>query len=138
MNEILEILKSSCINTMVEHLGIQFIECSLDKVVARMDVNHKTIRPGNILHGGATMALAETVGSALTFINVENHDFNVFGIEINGNHVGSVKEGGYVEATAEFFHKGKTTQIVTITVQDQDANKVSVCRITNIIIPKTK
>lgn len=138
MNEILEILKDSCRGTMVEHLGIEFIECSLDRIVARMNVSHKTIRPGNILHGGATMALAETVGSALTFINVENKDFNVFGIEINGNHVGSVKEGGYVEATAEFIHKGRSTQIVSIMIKDQDGNKVSVCRITNIVIPKTK
>jgi len=138
MNEILERLKESCENTMVEHLGIEFIECSLCKVVARMKVNKSTIRPGNILHGGATMALAETVGSALTFINIENNDFNVFGIEINGNHVGSVKEGGYVEATAEYIHKGRTTQIVSIMIRDQDDNKVSVSRITNIIIPKTK
>lgn len=136
MNNILESIKQSTKNTMVEYLGIEFVECTLDKVVARMQVNHKTIRPGNILHGGATMALAETVGSGLTFINVNHQDFNIFGIEINGNHVGSVAEGGYVEAVAEFIHKGKTTQVVGIMIKDQDGKKVSVCRITNIILEK--
>jgi uncharacterized protein (TIGR00369 family) len=136
MNEILEQIKQATKNTMVEHLGIEFVECTLDKVVARMAVNHKTMRPGNILHGGATMALAETVGSGLTYINVGDQDFNVFGIEINGNHVGSVAEGGYVEAVAEFVHKGKTTQVVSIQINDQNGDKVSVCRITNIVLPK--
>lgn len=136
MKEILEILKQSTKNTMVEHLGIEFVECSLDRIVARMEVNHKTIRPGNILHGGASMALAETVGSALTYINVGEQDFNVFGIEINGNHLSTVKEGGYVEAVAEFIHKGKTTQVVSINIYNQKGEKVSVCRITNIILAK--
>jgi len=138
MKEILEKVKQSVQNTMVEHLGIEFTECSLDKIVARMEVNHKTTRPGNILHGGATMALAETVGSCLTFINVGEQDFDIFGIEINGNHVGSVAAGGFVEATAEFIHKGKTTQIVSIMIKDGEGKKVSVCRITNIILPKKK
>lgn len=122
-------------NTLVDHLGIEFIECSLDKIVARMQVDHRTMRPGAMLHGGATMALAETVGSCLSFINVDEKTHNIFGIEINANHISTVKEG-FVKATAEYIHKGRTTQVVGVNVEDSKGKKISICRITNIVISK--
>jgi uncharacterized protein (TIGR00369 family) len=135
--EILARINKFCENTLVQHLGIEFIDYTGDKVVARMPVDHRTMRPGNMLHGGASMALAETVGSCLSFMSVPEDDYNVFGIEINGNHVSSVKDG-HITATAHFIHKGKTTQVVGINIVDENNNSVSVCRITNIILPKKK
>lgn len=121
--------------TLMDSLGIEFIEYTGDSVVAKMPVDSRTMRPGRMLHGGASMALAETVGSCLSFLSVQENDYNVFGIEINGNHVSSVKEG-FVTATASFIHKGKTTQVVGIDIVDDNNKKVSSCRITNIILPK--
>lgn len=121
--------------TLMDSLGIEFVDYAGDSVVAKMPVDERTMRPGRMLHGGASMALAETVGSCLSFLSVPDDEYNVFGIEINGNHVSSVKEG-YVIATASFIHKGKTTQVVGIDIVDEDNNKVSICRITNIILPK--
>lgn len=138
MKSILENLNKTTKGTLVEHLDIEFIECSMDKLVARMKVDNKTCRPGNIIHGGATMALAETVGSGLSFINADVENFNVFGIEINANHISTVAFGDYVDASATFIHKGKTTQVVAFVVKDSKGNDISVGRITNIIIPKSK
>ncbi len=121
--------------TLMDSLGIEFIDYTGDSVVARMPVDSRTMRPGRILHGGASMALAETVGSCLSFLSVPEDEYNVFGIEINGNHVSSAKDG-FVIATASFIHKGKTTQVVGIEIVDENNKKVSICRITNIILPK--
>lgn len=133
--DILGKINKFCENTLVQHLGIEFIDYSEERIVAKMPVDKRTMRPGGMLHGGASMALAETVGSCLSFLTVPENEYNVFGIEINGNHVSSVKEG-YITATASFIHKGKTTQIVGIVIVDENNNNVSICRITNIILPK--
>jgi uncharacterized protein (TIGR00369 family) len=135
--DILARINKFCENTLVQNLGIEFIEYSGDRIVARMPVDERTMRPGRMLHGGASMALAETVGSCLSFMSVPEDEYNVFGIEINGNHISSVK-GGYVTATADFIHKGKTTQVVGINIVDEDNKNVSACRITNIILPKKR
>ena len=133
--DILARINKFCENTLVQHLGIEFIAYTGDSIVARMAVDSRTMRPGRMLHGGASMALAETVGSCLSYMSVPESEYNVFGIEINGNHVSSVKDG-YITATANFIHKGRTTQVVGINIVDQNNNQVSICRITNIILPK--
>ena len=103
---------------------------------AKMPIDERTMRPGQLLHGGAIMALVETVGSGLTYIGENLEENHVFGIEINGNHIRKA-QGSYVIGRAEFIHKGQRTHVVAVNVTDEFGNLASVCRITNVVLPKS-
>ncbi len=126
-----------CKNTLMETLNIEFIDFGDDFLVAKMPVNSRVHQPDGVLHGGATVALAESVGSfaAHMFLNVE--DFFVRGIEISANHIKSIKEG-FVYAKATFIHKGKTTQLFDIRITDEDDNLISLCKLTTVSLSKSK
>lgn len=123
-----------CKNTMIEHIGIEFIEVSGDRIIARMPVDKRTIQPMKRLHGGASMALAESVGSVGSVLLVDTSRFHVLGVEINGSHVGTTSESS-VLAIATLVHEGKTSHVWEIRIQDEKGKLVSVCRLTNRIIP---
>lgn len=127
-------LNDLCKNTMIEHLGIEFIEASKGFVIARMPVDHRTFQPMKRLHGGATMALAETVGSAGSMLLVNPKHFSVLGVEISGSHVGTTTEA-YVLAEAKIVHQGKSSHVWEIRIVDPVGTLISVCRLTNRIIP---
>ena len=129
-----EELNNLCKNTMIEHLGIEFTELAYGHVVATMPVDHRTIQPMNRLHGGAIMTLAESVGSAGSLAIVERSEFIVLGVEINGSHVGTTLES-YVLAEANIVHEGVTSHVWEIHVKDKNNTLLSVCRLTNRIIP---
>src|SRR3990167_5427182 len=97
-------------NTMVEHLGIEFIEIGDDYIKAKMPVDHRTHQPLGIMHGGASCALAETVGSIAANYTVDNAKQYCVGLEINTNHIRSIRSG-YVIGTAKPFHIGRSTQV---------------------------
>ena len=124
-------------NTLMETLNIEFIDYGDDFVMARMPVNSRVHQPDGVLHGGATVALAETTGSfaALTLLN--RADTVVRGLEISANHVKSVRDG-YVYAKATFAHKGRTTQIFDIRITDENDTLISLCKLTTISLPKSK
>lgn len=124
-------------NTLMETLEIQYIEVGENFLVATMPVNEKVHQPQGLLHGGATVALAESVGSAASFLFVDTTLFEVRGIEISANHVKSKKEGT-VTATAKIMHKGKTIHLWEIRTEDEQGNLISICKLTNIILPKRK
>jgi uncharacterized protein (TIGR00369 family) len=126
-----------CKNTLIDHLGIEFIEVAHGKIVARMPVDKRTHQPMRLLHGGATMALAETVGSVGSYVIVDQSKYDVVGMEINGNHIGNTKSE-YVIATGTIIHKGTKTHVWDIRISDQLNNPISVCRMTNMIIDKMK
>lgn len=126
-------LNESCKDTLIDHLSIEFLYADSSTLKAKMPITNKTIQPMGILHGGASMALAETVGSAGSFLNIDRNVHTVVGLEINGNHVSSPRKG-YVFATAKLVHKGKKTHIWTIDIHDEDGKLVSTCRITNMIL----
>jgi uncharacterized protein (TIGR00369 family) len=130
----LEMLNDLCKDTMIEHLGIEFIEISRGKVIARMPVDKRTIQPMKRLHGGAVMALAESVGSAGSLALVDPSKFIVLGVEISGSHVGTTSEP-FVIAEATILHQGNTTHVWEIRVTDEKGILISVCRLTNRIIP---
>ncbi|MFA8434622.1 MAG: hotdog fold thioesterase [Marinifilaceae bacterium] len=134
-NHVLDQLNAMCRETLMEHLGIEYTEVGEDYLIAQMPVNQTTWQPMKILHGGATMALAESVGSALSVIHTNLTQFDVKGMEINANHLRSVKKGKVI-AKAHFLHKGKNSHIVQINVLDEMEKLVSVCRLTNMIIKK--
>lgn len=135
--EILAHANSVCKNTLMETLCIEIIDAGDDFIVAKMPVNSRVHQPDGVLHGGATVALAESVGSFAAHIFLNTNDYFIRGIEISSNHIKSVREG-YVYAKATFIHKGKTTQLFDIRITDEADNLVSVCKLTTIALPKTK
>ncbi|GGK16333.1 thioesterase [Yeosuana aromativorans] len=123
--------------TLMETLNIEMIDYGNDFLIARMPVNSRVYQPDGVLHGGATAALAESVGSFASHIFLDTEKFFVRGIEITANHLKSVTEG-FVYAKATFLHKGRTTQLLDIKVTDDHGNLVSVCRLSTISLPKNK
>ena len=130
----LETLNNMCKNTMMEHLGIEFTEVSEGRLVAKMPIDERTIQPMKRLHGGATMALAESVGSAGSLTLVDPTKYAVLGVEISGSHVGATS-GDFVVATGTILHQGKTSHVWEIRVEDKNGKLISICRLTNRIIP---
>ena len=124
-------------NTLLETLNIELVEFGDDFLVLKMPVTSKVHQPDGVLHGGATVALAETTGSFAAELFLDTNKFFVRGIEINANHVKSVKDGN-VYAKATFIHKGRTTQLFEIRVTDDDENLISLCKLTTISLPRTK
>jgi 1,4-dihydroxy-2-naphthoyl-CoA hydrolase len=128
-------LNESCRNTLISNLGIVFTEVSEDKIVATMPVDSRTMQPMKILHGGAIMALAETIGGAGSYVLIDRSKFYAVGLEINANHVSSATSD-FVTGTGKLLHKGKRTHVWEILVKDKVGTLLSICRITNMIIEK--
>ena len=139
MNEykekILKICNESNKATLMETLNIEYIDVGENCLVAKMPVTPKVHQPDGVLHGGATVALAESVGSMASHIFLDTKEFFVRGLEISANHVKSIREGD-VYARAEVVHKGRTTQIWDIKVTDKDGNLISICKLTTIALSK--
>ena len=130
----LETLNNMCKNTMMEHLGIEYTEVSRGRIVARMPVDKRTFQPMKRLHGGATMALAESVGSAGSLTLVDTTKYAVLGVEISGSHIGATREDS-VFGIGTLVHEGKTSHVWEIRVEDSRGKLISICRLTNRIIP---
>ena len=122
-------------NTLMETLNIEIIDYGEDFLVAKMPVTSRVHQPDGVLHGGATAALAESVGSFASHIFLDIENKFVRGLEITVNHLKSVKDGN-VFAKATFIHKGRTTQLFDIKITDDENNLVSVCKLTTITLPK--
>jgi len=133
--DMLQEANAACKNTLMETLGIEIIDFGDDFLTARMPVNSRVYQPDGVLHGGATAALAESVGSFASHIFVDTEKIFVRGIEITANHLKSVRDG-HVFAKATFLHKGRTTQLLDIKVTDDDDNLISVCRLSTISLPR--
>jgi len=127
--QILEIANSISNNTLMETLEIHYTDVGDDFLEARMPVSKKVYQPDGILHGGATAALAESVGSAAVYIFNKDPNKKVRGIEITANHIKSVSDG-YVYATAKPIHRGKTIQFWEIKVVNQKDELISLCKLT--------
>lgn len=118
---------------MVEHLGIEFIEIGKDYLVAEMPVDSRTTQPMGILHGGASVALAETMGSLATSITLDISKQFPVGLEINANHIKSAKSGK-VTGKCTSLHIGKSTQVWEIKIHNDNSELVCVSRITMAIL----
>ncbi|NND52431.1 MAG: PaaI family thioesterase [Flavobacteriaceae bacterium] len=122
-------------NTLMETLEIEMIDFGDDFLTARMPVTPKVYQPDGILHGGATLALAESVGSFAAHIFVDTDKVFVRGIQITANHIKAVKDG-YVYAKATFLHRGRTTQLLNIEVKDDHDNVICICKLSTISLSK--
>lgn len=122
-------------NTLGEHIGIRFSEIGEDYLKATMPVDHRTHQPYGLLHGGASAALAETLGSVSSALVIDQEKFLCVGIEINANHVRSVRSG-IVEGTCIPIHIGATTHVWDIRIHDERNKLVCVSRLTVAILKK--
>jgi 1,4-dihydroxy-2-naphthoyl-CoA hydrolase len=121
-------------SSMVEHLGIEFLEIGEDYATARMPVDHRTQQPFGILHGGASVALAESLGSTASFLALEDPTkFHAVGLEINANHIRGVSSG-WVYAKATALHIGRTTHVWDIKITTEEGKLVCAVRFTVAII----
>lgn len=124
-------------NTLMQTLEIEFIDAGEDFLKAKMPVNSKVHQPMGLLHGGATVALAESVGSAASMLFINSQEHEIRGIEISANHLKSKREG-VVFGTARIIHKGRSIHLWEIKITDEEDNLISLCKLTNMILPRKK
>ncbi len=131
----IEILNKFSANTLAGHLGIEVTEIGEDSITAKMPVDHRTHQPLGLLHGGASVALAETLGSVGAMCCLDFDKQYCVGLEINANHIKSAKSG-FVFGTAKPIHVGKRTQVWEIRIVNESRELVCVSRITLAVIDK--
>ncbi len=129
---ILEQFNSICKNTLMETLNIEFCDVGKDFIVAKMPVDSRVHQPEGYLHGGASVALAESVGSASVFYFLRDAK-KVRGIEIAANHVRGIKEG-YVYARSTPIHLGRTTQLWRIEITNEEGELISSVKLTTLTL----
>ena len=134
-DEILASCAKMCKNTLMETLHIEFVDVTQDTVTARMPVTSRVHQPDGVLHGGASVALAESVGSAGAYIFLQNKNVSIRGIEIAANHLKSIRDG-YVYAHASILHKGRTTQLWQIRIENQNKELISLVKLTTLTLGK--
>lgn len=120
-------------NTLVSHLGIEFLEAGDDYVTARMPVDDRTRQPAGLLHGGASVVLAETLASWAATFSVDRAKHHCVGLEINANHVRAVKSG-WIIGTARPAHLGRTTQVWEVRIQNEENKLVCISRVTMAVL----
>ncbi len=131
----LELIKTRSKNTMVECLGIEFTEIGDDYLVARMPVDIRTKQPLGIMHGGASCVLAETVGSTAANFCLDQSQYYCVGLDINTNHIRSAREG-FVIGTAKPYHLGKSTQVWSIEIMNEQKKLISINRLTMAVLAR--
>ncbi|MCF2497244.1 hotdog fold thioesterase [Dyadobacter chenhuakuii] len=130
----LDALHSFSQNTISNHLGIEFTEIGNDYITARMPVDKRTHQPFGILHGGASVVLAETLGSIASFLCLPDPDKqHAVGLEINANHIRSAR-AGFVYGTVRPIHLGRTTHIWDIQITNEESKLVCISRLTVAIV----
>lgn len=120
---------------MAKHLGIEITEIGPDYMAAKMPVDHRTIQRIGIMHGGASLALAETVGSIAASYCIDQENFFIVGQEINANHIRSVREG-FVHAKATPLHLGRSSHVWDIRITNDEGKLVCVSRFTAAVLKK--
>ncbi len=121
--------------TMVEHVGICIIEIGNDFLKGTMPVDHRTVQPMGILHGGASVTLAETLGSMAAGLVIDMDKKFCVGLDINANHIRAVKQG-LVTGTARPLHLGSSTHVWSIEIVDENSRLVCISRLTMAILDK--
>jgi 1,4-dihydroxy-2-naphthoyl-CoA hydrolase len=122
-------------NTLMGNLGIEYLEVKPGYVYARMPIDQRTMQPAGILHGGSSLALAETLGGLGSLVLTDSNEYEVRGASITANHVFPA-QGDWVYGKATIIHKGKNTHVWNIDIFNQDQQMVSTCRLTNFIVAK--
>ncbi len=134
MNDV-EALNEFCAHSMIGLLGIAFTAIQAESIQATMPVDPKTCQPNGWLHGGASLAFAESMAGAGSYLLVDRDKYNVLGLQISGNHISSVNNG-LVYGDAKLIHKGKITHIWEVEIKNKEGKLISIVRVTNIITEK--
>jgi 1,4-dihydroxy-2-naphthoyl-CoA hydrolase len=122
-------------NTLMQTLSIKYLSAAEGYLMACMPVNKTVHQPMGLLHGGASAALAESVGSAASMMFIDAKRFEIRGIELSVTHLKSISEG-MVYAKARIVHKGKTLHYWEVRIEDENEQLVSICKLTNIILER--
>jgi uncharacterized protein (TIGR00369 family) len=133
--QILAACNAICKNTLMETLEIEFIDLTEDVLIARMPVTPRVHQPDGLLHGGASVALAESLGSAAALVFLGEKNSMIRGLEISANHIKSIKDG-FVYAKATALHKGRTTQLWQIRIENKAGELISLVKLTTITFYK--
>ena len=129
------IMQGMGMGTMMEHLDIQITEIGDDFISGTMPVDHRTKQPAGLLHGGASVVLAETLGSIAAFLVVDPELYTCVGLDINANHLRAVKEGKVI-GTARPIHLGATTLVWSIEIKDENGRMVCISRLTMAVLQR--
>ncbi len=122
-------------NSLVEHLGIVITQVTEDYIEGTMPVDHRTHQPFGILHGGANVVLAESLGSIASNLIVDTNEFYAVGLDINANHISAVRNG-HVVGRASPIHIGRTTHVWEIRITTAQGKLTCISRLTMAIVPK--
>jgi 1,4-dihydroxy-2-naphthoyl-CoA hydrolase len=133
----LEQINALSVNTLAANIGIEFIAINEDSLVAKMPVDSRTHQPMGLLHGGASVALAETLGSVAATCCINSNEQFCVGLEINANHIKGVSKG-FVIGTTKPIHIGKKTQVWEIRITTEENEIVCISRITMAVLDKKK
>jgi 1,4-dihydroxy-2-naphthoyl-CoA hydrolase len=131
----LEIINQMSKNTLVEHLGIEVTELGKDYLIGKMPVDHRSHQPLGMLHGGASVVLAETLGSIAATLTVDPQRQYCVGLDINANHIKSVRSG-FVYGKTTPIHVGKRTQVWEIRIENEEKELICISRITMAVLDK--
>ena len=131
----LELLNQWMNNSLIGNLGIEISRIDIGLVEGFLVLSEKNCRPDGILHGGANLALTETLAGLGSMLIVDNEKFDVLGTQISGNHTGILKEGKAL-AIARIIHQGNKTHIWNVDITDEENRLISTVRVTNMIVHK--
>ena len=122
-------------DTLISHLNIKFTNVGEDFVEAKMPINETTFQPMGLLHGGASVTLAETVGSSGSHFMIDSKSHYAVCIEISANHVGSAYKG-FAHALGKITHKGKSTHVWNVEIKGDNGKMISICKLTMMILKR--
>ena len=128
-------ISALCKNTLDEHFGIEYTEIGADYLCGKMSVTNRTVQPARLLHGGASVAFAESLGSLTAIMNLPNpKTHTAVGIEINANHIRGVKEGNWIFGKCVPVHIGRTSVVCEIKITNEEGKLVCISRITLAVV----
>jgi len=132
----IEQLNHLCKGTFISFLGIEFLNFGDGFVEASMPVDNK-LQPMGLLHGGASLALAETIASGGSYLLIDPEKYDAYGLQVSGNHISTISQG-MVYARADIIHKGQMTHVWDVKIRSENGKLISVTRVTIMIVKKTK
>ena len=131
----IELINQASQRGLIGSLGIEFTKIEAGTVEGQMQLSEKNCRPDGILHGGANLSLAETLAGLGSMLLVDVKEFNVLGIQVNGSHTGTLKQGKAF-ATAKIMHQGNQTHVWNVDVTNEEGRLISAVRVTNMIVKR--
>jgi uncharacterized protein (TIGR00369 family) len=135
LNTPLEIINQAMQKSLIDNLGIEVTKIDDGLVEGYFTLSEKNCRPDGILHGGANLAMAETLAGLGSMLIIDVREFDALGSQVSGNHIGALK-AGKARATAKIIHRGNKTHLWNVDVKNEEGRLISTVRVTNMIVKK--